>query len=111
MPKKDLRQMKRSRMSKDDIRKAAKNANVKANVDNINNNDIQSMEDTISQYENKSEDELMTDLEKMIRQGRKDGSFSDEMLDGFIKNVSPMMDKSQMKKLRSIAEMIKMNKF
>jgi hypothetical protein len=65
------------------------------------------MQDTISKYENKSEGELMTDLEKMISNGRKDGTFSDEMLDSFMKNVAPMMDASQRKKLDGIAKMIK----
>ncbi len=111
MPKKDLRQIKsdkqKSRLSKQDIQQMAKKANIKADIDNINNGEIQNMQDTISRYENKSEGELMSDLEKMISNGRKDGSFSDEMLDSFMKNVSPMMDASQRKKLANIAKMIK----
>lgn len=116
MPKKDLRQMKKAKkggkgsLSKDDILKAAERANVKADASNIDNSDIENMEDTISQYENKSEGELMGDLEQMIANGRKDGSFTDEMLDSFIKNVAPMMDSEQRKKLDSIAKMIKLKK-
>ena len=68
---------------------------------------IKSVEDTIKQYEDKSEGEMMGDLEKMIMQGRKDGSFNDGMLDAFIKNVAPMMDGAQRKKLENIARTLK----
>jgi len=107
MPKKDLRQIKKSRMSKEDIKKAAKKAGVSASADAVSNNDIQNVEDTIHKYENKSEAELMTDLESMVAQGKKNGTFSNEMMDAFIKNVSPMMDKAQRDKLKNIARMMK----
>jgi hypothetical protein len=113
MPKKDLRQMKQSRqggkstISKQDINDMAKKANIRADIDNVDSQDIQSMQDTISKYENKSEGELMGDLEKVIEDGRKDGTFSNEMLDAFVKNVAPMMDASQRKKLDNITKMIK----
>ena len=112
MPKKDLRQMKRAKekLDKDMIREAAKSVNMDANVDELDNNEIHSVEDTIKKYEEKSEDELMGDLGHMISEGKKDGTFSDEMLEGFIKNVSPMMDETQRQKLKNIAQMIKMNK-
>jgi len=112
MPKKDLRQIKKdkqaSRVSKDEVREAAKKFNVDASQ--IEDDSIRSVEETIAQYENKSEDELMGDLEHMISQGRKDGSFTDDMLEGFIQNVAPMLDDTQRQKLQSIAQMIKMNK-
>ena len=52
----------------------------------------------------------MNDLEDMVSEGKKDGSFSDEMMETFINSVSPMMDKEQRKKLESISKMLKMNK-
>jgi hypothetical protein len=52
----------------------------------------------------------MGDLEQAIRNGKKDGSFSNEMLENFVKNVTPMMDAAQRKKLDSITKMIK-NKY
>jgi ATP-dependent helicase YprA (DUF1998 family) len=109
MPKKDLRQIKRDRqrINKQDISEMAKKANIKADLEGVKNEDIQSMQDTISQYENKSENELMGDLEQAIRNGRSDGTFSDEMLEAFVKNVAPMMDSAQRKKLDGIAKMIK----
>ena len=114
MAKKDLRLMKRdkkkTRMDKEDIQEAAKKANIGADIDDIDKRDIRDVEKTISEYENKSEGELMSDLERMISEGKKDGTFSEEMLDAFIKNVTPMMDKNQRQKLEAIARMIKMNK-
>ncbi len=112
MPKKDLRQMKKdkqtSRVNKEEIREAAKKYNMDSS--RIEDDSIASVEETIAQYENKSEDELMNDLERVITQGRKDGSFTDDMLDGFVQNVAPMLDEAQRQKLQSIAQMIKMNK-
>ncbi len=108
MAKRDLRSFKQGKgqgLSKNDIKTAAKKANV--NIGNVNDNEIRSIEETISEYENKSEGELMSDLEKMIYEGRKNGTFSDDMLDSFIKNVSPMMDSAQRKKLENIARNIK----
>jgi hypothetical protein len=111
MAKKDLRQMKSGKqkitMSKQDIQEMAKKANINADLDRVDNGDIQSMQDAISRYENKSEGELMGELEKMVSNGRKEGTFSDEMLESFMKNVAPMMDASQRKKLQSLAKMIK----
>jgi len=112
MPKKDLRKMKnekaKKKLDKDDVREMAREANI--NVGDLDNKDIGDLEDTLSQYENKSEDELMGDLQQMIKNGREDGSFSNEMLEGFMKNVAPMLNKQQQKRLDEIAKMIKMNK-
>jgi hypothetical protein len=112
MPKKDLRQIKNERsgkgsISKQDIHDMARKANIRADLDKVDNRDIQNMQEAISKYENKSEGELMGDLERMINSGRKDGTFSNEMLDAFVKNVAPMMDSAQRKKLDNIAKMIK----
>ncbi len=109
MPKKDLRQIKRDRqaVTKRDIAEMAQKANINADLSDVKNGDIQNMQDTISKYENKSENELMGDLEQAIKKGKKDGSFSDEMLESFVKNVSPMMDAAQKKKLENITKMIK----
>lgn len=111
MARRDLRQMKNDKqkatLSKQDIQEMARKANIKADIGNVDNGDIQNMQQTISKYENKSEGELMGELEKAINSGRKDGSFSDDMLEKFMKNVAPMMDSNQRKKLDSIARTIK----
>lgn len=112
MPKKDLRQMKHDRsgktsINKQDISDMARKANIRADLDKVDNRDIQGMQEVISKYENKSENELMGELEQAIKSGRKEGTFSNEMLDAFVKNVAPMMDSTQRKKLDSITKMIK----
>ncbi len=112
MSKKDLRQMKKDKqaslVSKEEVHAVAEKFNMDAG--HIEEDNIRSMEETFAQYEGKNEDELMGDLERAILQGRKDGSFTDDMLDGFIQNVAPMLDDVQRQKLQSIAQMIKMNK-
>lgn len=105
MTKRSLRQLKKDKLSKNDIEDAAKKAGIKADVNQLG--DIGNLEETIEQYQNKDEDELMGDLFDMVEQGRKDGSFSEESLEQFIQNVSPMLDAEQKKKLSSIANMIK----
>lgn len=110
MAKRDLRQMKNDRqqgLKKEDLVEAARKANIKADLGQVNDAQIQSVEDTIKKYENKSEGEMMGDLENMIAQGRKDGTFNDEMLEAFVKNVSPMMDSAQRKKLESITRSLR----
>lgn len=110
MAKKDLRKIKEQKaaLNKDELKKAATKANI--NVDEINDKDIKNYEDAINKYGNKSESELMGDLEMMIGEGRRDGTFSEDALDAFVKNVMPMMDENQREKLENITRMIKMNK-
>jgi hypothetical protein len=111
MAKRDLRSFKKAKgsgLSKDEITNVAKKA--KLNVGEVSECDIQSIEETVSKYENKSESELMGDLERMIREGRENGTFTEDMLDAFIRNVSPMLDDSQRKKLEGIVRTIKINK-
>lgn len=105
MTKRSLREIKKQKLNKHDIEDAAKKAGIKADVNQLG--DIGNLEETIEQYQNKDEDELMGDLFDMVEQGREDGSFSEEMLDQFIQNVSPMLDSEQKKKLGNIANMLK----
>ena len=105
MTKKSLRQLKNERLSKEDLSKAAKEAGINADVDSLG--DIGSIEDTIERYQNKNEDELMGELFEMVSRGRSDGSFSEEMLEQFVSNVSPMLDSDQKKKLHAISSMLK----
>lgn len=110
MPKNDLRRMKEQKqkgLTKDDILKAAKNANISADLEKINGGDIKGVEETVAKYQDKNENELLGDLGEAINNGRKDGTFSDDMLDSFMKSVSPMMDSAQRKKLDGIVKMIK----
>ena len=61
-------------------------------------------EDIIKHYEGKSEDELVSELKNLASSGRKDGSFDNDMLTSFYKNVAPMMDNEQKKKLDDLVD-------
>ena len=109
MAKKDLRQLKaKKKLNKDEIKTAAEKTGI--NIGDIKEENIQGFEEIMEQYGDKSEDELMSDLERMVVDGRNEGTFSDEMLEAFVQNVSPMMDDEQRRKLESITRMLRMNK-
>ena len=109
MAKKDLRQLKaKKKLNKDEIKTAAEKTGI--NIGDIKEENLEGFEEVIEKYGDKSEDELMSDLERMVVEGRKEGTFSDEMLEAFVQNVSPMMDDEQRRKLESITRMLRMNK-
>lgn len=102
-----MKDQKQRGLTKDDIQEAAKKANLSADLGKINSGDIKGVEETVAKYQDKSESELFGDLGQAISNGRKDGTFSDDMLDSFVKNVAPMMDSAQRKKMDGIIKMIK----
>lgn len=109
MAKKDLRQLKsKKKIDKDEIKTVAEKTGI--NIGDIKEENIQGFEEVIEKYGDKSESELMGDLERMVVEGRKEGTFSEEMLEAFVQNVSPMMDDEQRRKLESITRMLRMNK-
>ena len=62
---------------------------------------------TAEAYRNKSDDELLNDIIKTVTQGKQDGSFSEEGLQQFIKNVSPMLNQEQIERLNHVIEIIR----
>lgn len=110
MVKKDLRKIKEKnlKLKKDELLKAAKQA--KIDTGDIKEEDISGYQEAIQKYGDKSETELLSELEVMVEKGRNDGTFSEDMLNAFVNNVMPMMDESQRDKLKKIAEMIKADK-
>ncbi|MEY8381678.1 hypothetical protein AALG83_00675 [Christensenellaceae bacterium 44-20] len=67
----------------------------------------QQIQEQISQYEGKSEDELFSALLSQVEQGKRDGSFTQEGLQSFIQSVSPMLTDGQRQKLGEIANKIR----
>lgn len=65
------------------------------------------LEEDISQYEGKSEDELFGTLLSQVERGKRDGSFTAEGLNSFISSVSPMLTEEQRAKLHNIANKIR----
>lgn len=107
MPKSSLRGYnKNNRIDENEVKEKAKEMFDK----DVNINDAKGAmdaEDIIKQYEGKSEDELISELKNIASSGRQDGTFNNEMLEGFYKNVAPMMDSDQRSKLDSLIDMLK----
>ncbi len=64
-------------------------------------------ENAKNQYSGMNESELMGELSKKVSEGRKNGSFTDESLSEFVKNISPMLNAEQKSKLQSIINKLK----
>ena len=74
----------------------------------FNNNQMKNdFENAKSQYSGMNEAELMGELSKKVSEGRKNGSFTDESLSEFVKNISPMLNAEQKSKLQSIINKLK----
>ena len=61
----------------------------------------------MSQFEGKSEQELMSELMRSVEQGKQDGSFTPEAAEAFMKKVSPMLDDAQRARMRQLMGMLK----
>lgn len=73
--------------------------------------EMRSLRDDIGElsekYADKSEDELLYALKQSVATAKRDGTFSAEQLDGFVRFVSAGMDANSREKLLRLAEMIK----
>ena len=67
----------------------------------------QQLEKQMQQFEGKSENDLMNQLMAEVEKGKQEGTFTDASLAAFIKNVSPMLNAEQKKKLQSLTQKIK----
>ena len=54
------------------------------------------------QYQGKSEGELMRELKKAAAEGKSSGTLSDQKIDRFARQVAPMLNEAQKKKLARI---------
>lgn len=63
--------------------------------------------DMIKEYEGLSENDLMAKLLSSVQKGKQDGTFSEEMLNNFIQQASPMLNDEQRSKMSQIAQMLK----
>jgi len=107
MPKSSLRGYSKSgKLDEKEIKDKAKEMLGK-DIDERDISGAEEIEDIVKKYEGKSEDELFSELKDIATKGRKDGSFNDDILKEFYKNVAPMMDKEQKKKLDGIVDMLK----
>ncbi len=61
----------------------------------------------IKKYEGKSESELMEELRRTTREGKKDGTLNDAQIDNFYEKAAPMMDGEMKKRLDMLIKMMK----
>lgn len=67
----------------------------------------QQLQQQMQQFDGKSESDLMGQLMAEVEKGKQDGTFNEESLAAFIKNVSPMLNAEQKKRLQSLTQKIK----
>ncbi len=58
-------------------------------------------------YEGMSSSELNDELMRAVAEAKKSGTFSEEMLDGFVDFVSPSLDESSRNRLTELVQAIK----
>ena len=64
--------------------------------------EAQTIEQTLRQYEGKSQSELMAELTKLAASEREKGNLNNGKLDAFTRNVSPMLSAEQQRRLSSL---------
>jgi len=97
-----------------DLKNFVKNKNLNGNIQDFIEKQVpndqkqyaKTVKNQMDALSGKSEDELMNQLMNSITQGKKDGSFTPEMLKSFVKNVSPMLNASQKQRLNQLINKI-----
>ncbi len=81
--------------------------NFSANDCNNDFTDNELLEGVVGKYKDKSEDELMAELDKAVKSAKKDGSFNEESLENFAELVAPPLSEVQREKLCNLIAVIK----
>lgn len=71
--------------------------------------DEKDLRKTAQEYGKKSDAELLSDIMRAAGEGRKNGTLSDQALDEFAANLSPMLNAEQKERLQSVLKIIKGN--
>ncbi|MDP2892484.1 MAG: hypothetical protein Q8O09_05040 [Bacillota bacterium] len=69
--------------------------------------DVGTLREEMVKYEGKSEGELMAELKKKVKEGREEGTLSDEQLDSFYDKAAPILDDDMKKRLEELIRMMK----
>ena len=64
------------------------------------------MESVAAKYVGKSEEELMRALRQNVAAAKRNGTFSTEQLDNFVRIISPSLDDASRERLNSLLLMI-----
>ena len=78
----------------------------KQNEQNTDSIDKDALRKTAEEYSEKSDSELLGEIMKAAKQGKRDGTLNKEQINQFIKNVSPMLNQEQRQRLQQVVEMI-----
>lgn len=70
-------------------------------------NDVQDIDELMSQYGDKTDDELMEELISVTKQQKQDGIFNEADLTLMQEFLMPMLDDAQAERLQQILEAIK----
>lgn len=70
-------------------------------------NDVQDIDELISRYGDKTDDELMEELISVTKQQKQDGVFNEADLTLMQEFLMPMLDDAQAERLQQILEAIK----
>lgn len=57
-------------------------------------------------YADKSDEELLAEILRTARQGKKDGTINDESIRSFVANISPLLSEEQRARLESVIRLI-----
>ncbi len=68
---------------------------------------MERLKNVSQQYRGKSESELMNELKRAASQGKSNGTLSNQKMDKFAKQIAPMLDENQKKKLNRILSELK----
>lgn len=100
MDKRDLRSMKKGQSDSSNI--DGSKTQSQPDKDNMKN-----IQDTISKYEGKSEDEMLIELMKMVDKEKKEGSFNIDAISNFARTAAPMLNQEQREKMEAIIKQLK----
>lgn len=76
---------------------------------NLDQEKVKDVKKLYKEYAGKDESELKQKLFEMTRQGKEDGSLTDDAIDQMAKKIAPMLDGEKRSKLNSIVSMLKNN--
>ncbi len=76
---------------------------------NLDQEKVKDVKKLYNEYAGKDESELKQKLFEMTRQGKEDGSLTDDAIDQMAKKIAPMLDGEKRSKLNSIVSMLKNN--
>lgn len=81
--------------------------NILSNMSKEQQQQFEHMKNNVSQYEGKSEQELLKEVQRLAMKGRQQGELNNASLDSFANMLSPMLNDEQKKRLGDIISQLK----